>query len=102
MLSHTKELGYRAAAIYRRMEPAREDWCHAEEMHYAIGCQGAGFAGGVNQEAEGNIKQGAACAGVAEGGRRWAVLDGCRTKTVENIRERFVTEGFEVTLNGPE
>ena len=27
---------------------------------------------------------------------------GCRTKTVENIRERFVTEGFEVTLNGQE
>jgi hypothetical protein len=25
---------------------------------------------------------------------------GCRTKTVENIRERFVTRGFEVTLNG--
>ena len=25
---------------------------------------------------------------------------GCRTKTVENIRERFVTEGFEVTLEG--
>ena len=25
---------------------------------------------------------------------------GCRTKTVENIRERFVTEGCEVTLNG--
>jgi hypothetical protein len=25
---------------------------------------------------------------------------GCRTKTVENIRERFVTEGFEVTLDG--
>ena len=25
---------------------------------------------------------------------------GCRTKTVENIRERLVTEGFEVTLNG--
>lgn len=25
---------------------------------------------------------------------------GCRTKTVENIRERFVTEGFERTLNG--
>jgi hypothetical protein len=24
----------------------------------------------------------------------------CRTQTVENIRERFVTEGFEVTLNG--
>ena len=24
----------------------------------------------------------------------------CRTKTVENIRERFVTEGFEFTLNG--
>lgn len=24
----------------------------------------------------------------------------CRTKTVENIRERFVREGFEVTLNG--
>ena len=24
----------------------------------------------------------------------------CRTKTVENIRERFVTEGFDVTLNG--
>jgi hypothetical protein len=25
---------------------------------------------------------------------------GCRTKTVENIRERFVTHGFERTLNG--
>ena len=25
---------------------------------------------------------------------------GCRTKTVENIRERLVTEGFERTLNG--
>jgi hypothetical protein len=24
----------------------------------------------------------------------------CRTQTVENIRERFVTDGFEVTLNG--
>lgn len=25
---------------------------------------------------------------------------GCRTKTVENIRERLVTFGFDVTLNG--
>jgi transposase len=25
---------------------------------------------------------------------------GCRTKTVENIRERLVTAGFEATLNG--
>ncbi len=25
---------------------------------------------------------------------------GCRTRTVENIRERFVTQGFELTLNG--
>lgn len=38
-------------------------------------------------------------------GPRWAdtqIADafGCRTKTVENIRERFVTEGFEITLNG--
>jgi hypothetical protein len=24
----------------------------------------------------------------------------CRTKTLENIRERFVTEGFEIALNG--
>ena len=24
----------------------------------------------------------------------------CRTKTVENIRQRLVTEGFEITLNG--
>ena len=24
----------------------------------------------------------------------------CRTKTVENIRQRLVTEGFDVTLNG--
>ena len=24
----------------------------------------------------------------------------CRTKTVENIRERLVTDGFEITLNG--
>ena len=25
---------------------------------------------------------------------------GCRTQTVENVRERFVTEGFEITLEG--
>lgn len=25
---------------------------------------------------------------------------GCRTKTVEDVRERLVTEGFEITLNG--
>ena len=25
---------------------------------------------------------------------------GCRSKTVENIRQRLVTEGFEITLNG--
>src|SRR6202035_4389280 len=25
---------------------------------------------------------------------------GCRTKTVENIRERLVTSGFELTLEG--
>ena len=24
----------------------------------------------------------------------------CRTKTVENIRQRFVTDGFEIALNG--
>ena len=31
---------------------------------------------------------------------RIAEAFGCRTKTMENIRERFVTEGFEVTLHG--
>ena len=31
---------------------------------------------------------------------RIAEAFGCRTKTVENIRERFVTKGFELTLNG--
>lgn len=25
---------------------------------------------------------------------------GCRTQTVENVRERFVTQGFDVTLDG--
>jgi len=25
---------------------------------------------------------------------------GCRTQTAENVRERFVTRGFELTLNG--
>lgn len=25
---------------------------------------------------------------------------GCRTKTVENVRQRLVTEGFEIVLNG--
>jgi hypothetical protein len=31
---------------------------------------------------------------------RIAEAVGCRTKTVENIRQRLVTEGFEITLNG--
>lgn len=31
---------------------------------------------------------------------RIAEAFGCRTKTVENIRERFVTEGFQITLDG--
>src|SRR5512145_3238875 len=30
---------------------------------------------------------------------RIAEAFGCRTKTVENIRERFVTEGFQITLD---
>lgn len=39
------------------------------------------------------------------GGPAWtdaAIADafGCRTQTVENIRERFVTAGFEATLHG--
>ncbi len=38
-------------------------------------------------------------------GRAWtdariAEAFGCRTQTVENIRQRLVTEGFDVTLNG--
>ncbi len=32
--------------------------------------------------------------------RRIAEAFGCRTKTVENIRERFVTHGFERALHG--
>lgn len=31
---------------------------------------------------------------------RIAEAFGCRTQTVENVRERFVIEGFEVALNG--
>jgi hypothetical protein len=31
---------------------------------------------------------------------RIAEAVGCRTKTVENIRQRLVTEGFDLTLNG--
>ena len=31
---------------------------------------------------------------------RIAEAFGCRTQTVENIRQRFVTEGFDITLNG--
>lgn len=31
---------------------------------------------------------------------RIAEAFGCRTKTVENIRERFVTAGFQITLDG--
>jgi len=31
---------------------------------------------------------------------RVAEAFGCRTKTVENIRERFVTGGFQITLDG--
>jgi hypothetical protein len=31
---------------------------------------------------------------------RIAEAFGCRTKTVENIRERFVTSGFDATLHG--
>ncbi len=32
--------------------------------------------------------------------KRIAEAFSCRTKTVENIRQRLVTEGFDVTLNG--
>lgn len=34
--------------------------------------------------------------------KRIAEAVSCRTKTVENIRERLVTEGFEIALNGKE
>ena len=50
----------------------------------------------------------ALAADAVEGGRRRAELDGpadrrgilCRTKTVENVRQRLVERGFEETLNG--
>ena len=32
--------------------------------------------------------------------KRIAEAFSCRTKTVENIRQRLVTEGFEIALNG--
>jgi hypothetical protein len=31
---------------------------------------------------------------------KFAEAIGCRTKTVENLRQRFVTDGFDLTLNG--
>ena len=85
------------------MVPGKQGCCDAEEIHCAIECRGAGFAGGVHQEADGDIQQSAADAD----GPCWTDAEiadayGCRTKTVENIRERFVTEGFAVTLNGQE
>jgi hypothetical protein len=42
----------------------------------------------------------AAADGPAWTDARIAEAVGCRTKTVENLRERLVTLGFEVTLNG--
>jgi hypothetical protein len=38
--------------------------------------------------------------GAAWTDRQIAEAFGCRTKTVENIRQRLVTEGFEATING--
>ena len=38
--------------------------------------------------------------GAAWTDRQIAEAFGCRTKTVENIRERFVTRRFEITLDG--
>ena len=38
--------------------------------------------------------------GAAWTDRQIAEAFGCRTKTVENIRQRLVTEGFEATLDG--
>jgi len=38
--------------------------------------------------------------GAAWTDRQIAEAFGCRTKTVENVRQRLVTEGFEATLNG--
>ena len=39
-------------------------------------------------------------AGPAWTDKRIAEAFGCRTKTVEDIRQRLVTEGFQVTLDG--
>ena len=41
-----------------------------------------------------------AVAGPAWTDERIAEAFGCRTRTVEKLRERFVTEGFEQTLHG--
>lgn len=46
------------------------------------------------------LKADAAAGGPAWTDARIAEAFGCRTKTVENIRERLVTKGFEATLEG--
>ena len=63
-----------------------------EDIHRAIECREAGFAGGVNQEAEGDIQQSASGQMLLKSdadGPCWTDAEiadacGCRTKTVEN------------------
>ena len=62
------------------------------------------------QEVEGNLGEGSSCPDFVEGGcgragpgwtdQRIAEAYGCRVRTVENVRQRFVWDGFELALNG--
>lgn len=59
------------------------------------------FAGSSQKVRRAQVLLKADASGPAWTDARIADAFGCRTKTVENIRERFVTQGFELTLNGP-
>lgn len=80
---------------------------HAEEVHRSAHGYGATltevvkkFKGSSQEVRRAQILLRADADGPAWTDAKIAEVVGCRTKTVENIRERFVTPGLDITLNG--
>ena len=109
VLSYANDLGQRASVIYGRMVPAKKVIAMREKYIVRFSFEERGLLEEYIKKQKGassKVRRAQVLLKADADGPCWTdgeIADtyGCWAKTVENIRERFVTEGFEVTLNGP-
>src|SRR5579862_8909205 len=108
VLRHAMKLGWHATASIGIIGPAKEGWTMpkkyivrlTDEERETLRAVVAKLNGTSQKVRRAQILLKADADGPAWTDAKIAEAFDCRTKTVENIRERLVREGFETTLNG--